>query len=373
MKKSQIIGVILLSTFVLIQGSLPVICSENNFTESPSLANRSPTYPNEIKPSSNGDFIIFHNMEVKIQLDYRLRVESTLVIENSENVTIDYFQYVINDSISNVFVSDPVGSLEFTWNIFEDSSVLYVTMRYPLLEGQKYVITIAYFLSELVPFLIQEPSEFFTLEYALFHYLETHRFDLEISLPLGFGLITTDSPRPTYPIPERVYEEDNIVKITWTSVNIIPNFEYLYTIRFEEVDITFSINNPPNPYLYLFVILAFLGGIAISTFVSYLIIKRKYHPVKSDLVSSLLSDSEQAVIKAINDEGGVAIQRRICERTSYSKSKVSQILLKLEEKNVLKRERWGRTNKVTITNPSFLNIELEKAEAEIQKSKEFDD
>ncbi|MHA1586103.1 MAG: helix-turn-helix transcriptional regulator, partial [Candidatus Heimdallarchaeota archaeon] len=165
--------------------------------------------------------------------------------------------------------------------------------------------------------------------------------------------------------------EDNTVKISWTSLNILPNYEYLYTIRFEEIGVTFSIPTPKS-YSYIYIILAFLGGAAISTLVFFLIIKRKYQPEKSELVISLLSDSEQAVIKAINDEGGVAIQRRICERTGYSKSKISQILLKLEEKNVLKRERWGRTNKVSITNPSFLNIEL-KGDPDVQKNKDFDD
>ncbi len=371
MKKSQFIGLVLLSTFILIQVSLPTICFENDYSESPSFVSDFSSNSEELIPNSNGDYIIYHYMEVKIQLDYTLHVESTFVIENSENVTIDYFQYVINDSISNAFVSDPIGSLEFSWNIFEDSSVLNITMRYPLLEGQKYVITIAYFLTDLQPFFVEEPSEFYTLEYAIFHYLITQKFDLEISLPLGYGLIEGDSPRPTYPIPERVFTEDNIVKISWTSMNILPNYEYLYTIRFEETGI-FPITTPQS-YTYIYVILAFLGGTAVSTLVFFLIIKRKYHPIKSELVSSLLSDSEQAVIKAINDEGGVAIQRRICERTSFSKSKVSQILLKLEEKNVLKRERWGRTNKVTITNPSFFNIVLEESNATTKKEASSDD
>ncbi|MCG3252999.1 MAG: hypothetical protein KAX09_04060 [Candidatus Heimdallarchaeota archaeon] len=372
MKKSQITGLVILSTFILIQVSLPAICFENNYPELPSFVNSFPANSKELILNSNGDNIMYHNMEVKIQLDFSLHVASTLVIENSENVTIDYFQYVINDSISNAFVSDPIGSLEFSWNIFEDSSVLNITMRYPLLEGQKYVITIAYFLADLQPFFVEEPSEFYTLEYAIFHYLITQKFDLEISLPLGYGLITSVSPRPTYPIPERVFIEENIVKISWTSMTILPNYEYLYTIRFEEIGVTFSIPTPKS-YSYIYIILAFLGGAAISTLVFFLIIKRKYHPEKSELVSSLLSDSEQAVIKAINDEGGVAIQRRICERTSFSKSKVSQILLKLEEKNVLKRERWGRTNKVTITNPSFFNIVLEESNATTKKEASSDD
>ncbi|MHA1213289.1 MAG: helix-turn-helix transcriptional regulator, partial [Candidatus Heimdallarchaeota archaeon] len=161
--------------------------------------------------------------------------------------------------------------------------------------------------------------------------------------------------------PTRSSTEDGIVKIIWELDHVLLDFEYLYILRYEQSPFysPITIYEPGLRYAYIYVILAFFSGVGLSIGVFVLIIKRKYQPAKIDLLSSLLSESEQAVITAINDEGGVAIQRRICERTSFSKSKVSQILLKLEEKNVLKRERWGRTNRVTITNPSFLKIALE--------------
>ena len=88
----------------------------------------------------------------------------------------------------------------------------------------------------------------------------------------------------------------------------------------------------------------------------YFFLKLKYKPKANELVTSLLSKTEQEVIKAINIDGGISTQRKICEKTGYSKSKVSQILLKLEKRNVLLRERWGRTNKVTIINPTFKTL-----------------
>jgi uncharacterized membrane protein len=99
-----------------------------------------------------------------------------------------------------------------------------------------------------------------------------------------------------------------------------------------------------------------IGGSIIGSVVVFLIFTIHRKPVEKQLVTSLLTDTEQEVIKAINADSGISTQRRICEKTGYSKSKVSQILAKLEEKKVLKRERWGRTNKVTITNPSFRQL-----------------
>ncbi len=80
MKKSQIVGLVLLLTFIFIQVSLPAICFENNYTESPSLVRIFPSNSNELMPNSNDDHIIYHNIEVKIQLDHSLHVASALVI-----------------------------------------------------------------------------------------------------------------------------------------------------------------------------------------------------------------------------------------------------------------------------------------------------
>ncbi|MHA1121778.1 MAG: helix-turn-helix transcriptional regulator, partial [Candidatus Heimdallarchaeota archaeon] len=62
------------------------------------------------------------------------------------------------------------------------------------------------------------------------------------------------------------------------------------------------------------------------------------------------------------------------DKTGYSKSKVSKILAKLEEKTVLKRDRWGRTNKITIINQSFRQLGTNKTANTLanEKNKELD-
>jgi uncharacterized membrane protein len=359
MKNSRVFGFLLFISLFLQFSLTPLICIDSANHNTNKINPHQNPNTNTFQVKTFDEKLINHKMEYTVRTDNTIRVISTLVIENINNESLTFFTFPINKTITSVFVYDPIGSLTFSWEILTDSSVLNITMRYPLLENQKYVIMISYEIAGM----IYSVNDYYNLEFTILHLLETHHFQLIVNLPLNHELIDETSPRPYYPDPNRVYTRDNILVIEWELDDVDIDFEYFYTIRFEEIEV---FEPPPVPYIpgifYFYISLAFIGGILISSLIFLTIIRRKYKPVKHKLVSTLLSDSEQAVIKAINDEGGVAIQRRICERTGYSKSKVSQILLKLEEKDVLKRERWGRTNRVTITNDSFLNIDLESSD-----------
>ncbi|MBD3192147.1 MAG: winged helix-turn-helix transcriptional regulator, partial [Candidatus Heimdallarchaeota archaeon] len=115
--------------------------------------------------------------------------------------------------------------------------------------------------------------------------------------------------------------------------------------------------------------LAFFGGILIGGIGTFFVYKKLRQSDETELVSSLLSKSERAIIKAINADNGISTQKRICEKTGFSKSKVSQILSKLEEKGVLERERWGRTNKVTLIESTFQELGVENtSEKELEEN-----
>jgi uncharacterized membrane protein len=357
MKNLHAFGFLLFVSLFLQFSLSPLICIDSaNQISTNNINHYINPDPGAIQVKAYDEKLINHKMEFTVRTDNTIRVLSTLVIENINNESLTYFVFPINKTITSVFVYDPIGSLTFSWVLHTDSSVLNITMRYPLLENQKYVISISYEITGM----IYSVNDYYNLEFTILHLLDTQHFQLIVNLPLNHELIDETTPRPYYPEPNRVYTRDNILIIEWELDDANIDFEYFYTIRFKEIE-AFAptpVSYIPN-IIYFYISLAFISGILISSLIFFTIIKRKYKPVKHKLVSTLLSDSEQAVIKAINDEGGVAIQRRICERTGYSKSKVSQILLKLEGKDVLKRERWGRTNRVTITNDSFLNIDLE--------------
>ena len=325
------------------------------------------SYLEPIVQATSNTTIYSHTMELRFQSDFTVSAVSTIIFENIDLESQTHFHFAINKTITSPFVFDPYGSLSFTPKVFENSFEMNITLRYPLLANQMCVIHISY---ELVIELVhnQEPNEYYIFQFPFRHYRDLNMFNLEIYLPINNDLALDETPYAVLPTDATRVIDSGLVKITWELDSVIKNYEYIYQISFKEVDsilIPTTIVVIPS-FVYTLMGLTFILGLTLASFVSLMIFKRRIQPRKSSLVSSLLSDSEQAVIQAINDEGGMAIQKRICERTAYSKSKVSQILLKLEEKDILKRERWGRTNRVTITNENFKKIELDVPEPEIE-------
>lgn len=300
----------------------------------------------------NETFLV-HTMEIDIQNDESLKIISTFVLTNNDTQPIEYFCFEINKNISSVFCYDPIGSLPFTWAV--DPIVgnkINISIGYPLLQGEIYVFSVSYEIEDVI-YHVDQPEEYYGLGFETNHVRKTNLFRLILNLPHNSVLLEGSLPA-VLPTPASISSEDNFLRITWESSNLNIDDTDVFLVRYK---IDSSTQEDLNPNLLpLYIVLAFIGGIAISTLAFFLVYRFKFKPVESGLVSSLLSNTEQEVIKAINDDSGVSTQRRICDKTGYSKSKVSQILAKLEEKNVLKRERWGRTNKVTITNPSFKAI-----------------
>ncbi|MBK5114728.1 MAG: winged helix-turn-helix transcriptional regulator [Candidatus Heimdallarchaeota archaeon] len=352
-RKFKIYLIFFFTTFMLMNPiNLQSVKSKELITNS-NFHKQSNTVSTLMPNSIENETLLAHHMKIKVNNDYSLKVTSTYVVTNNDSQPMDFFAVLISKNISSVFSYDPIGSLSFTWLInITTGSLVNVSMRYPLFPNETYVFSIEYRIDTVI-YSVQEPIEYYGLDFEITHPRKTDLFELELCLPSESDLLDQSPPEPVYPNPLRIVEEDGIVKIYWVLENRDMDDDDVFLIRF--VTRTSDIPNDSN-LKPLFYILTLLAGILLGCLVIFLVYRFKVKPAESQLVSSLLTKTEQEVIKAINQDGGVSTQRRICEKTGYSKSKVSQILLKLEQRDVLVRERWGRTNKVTITAPTFKTI-----------------
>ncbi len=302
--------------------------------------------------SIENETLLKHNMNLKVQLDYTIKIVSTFVLTNNDSLPIDFFLLTINKTITSVFCDDPLGPLDFTWTVDPAiGNIINITMRYPLISNDAYVFLVSYQIENAIYF-VDGVISYYGLDFEVIHPRNTINFELELCLPVYAELLAESPPEPIFPNADKVFEENEIVIIIWYLENRDYNENNVFLIRF----IQESDNQQLNNNKAIFYVLSILGGIIIGALGVFLISMIRKKPVEKQLVTSLLTDTEQEVIKAINADSGISTQRRICDKTGYSKSKVSQILAKLEEKKVLKRERWGRTNKVTIINPSFKQL-----------------
>ncbi len=98
--------------------------------------------------------------------------------------------------------------------------------------------------------------------------------------------------------------------------------------------------------------LSFIAGIAAGA-LFYLWAKPDEVGEKKDksyaILERALSDDEALLIEIIRENEGIT-QDSLRFRTGFSKSKVSALLLNLEKKGIITRERLGRTYKVFIAD-----------------------
>ncbi len=70
---------------------------------------------------------------------------------------------------------------------------------------------------------------------------------------------------------------------------------------------------------------------------------------RNELVLRLLTGDERVIFKVIADSGGMALQKDLIAKTKMSDAKVSRTIDKLVDKGLVKKERYGVTNRITIT------------------------
>ncbi len=303
--------------------------------------------------TSNNETLLSHVMEVDIQIDFTVKVTSTFVLANNNSYPISNFLLTINMTIFSVFCSDPLGPLDFQWMVApEFGNLINISMRFPLLSNNIYVFSVTYVIDHII-YHNEGSLDYYGLDFEVTHPRNTETFVLDLSLPV-YATIVKDAPfEPIFPSANKIYKENEVVTVEWQLDQRIANETDIFLVRF-----AFGVENTGNnfPYNALFYPLTVLFSLLVGGAIVFLVLHFRNKPVEKELVTALLTNTEQEIIKAINADGGISTQRRICEKTGYSKSKVSQILTKLEEKKVLKRERWGRTNKVTITNSSMRQL-----------------
>ena len=78
--------------------------------------------------------------------------------------------------------------------------------------------------------------------------------------------------------------------------------------------------------------------------------KKDKKPVNlEDLNGKDISKDQKEVLKLIIKKNGKTYQSTLVKELTFSKVKVSRIVKELEEKKIIKKEKFGMTNTVTLT------------------------
>ncbi|MHA2358448.1 MAG: helix-turn-helix transcriptional regulator, partial [Candidatus Heimdallarchaeaceae archaeon] len=146
------------------------------------------------------------------------------------------------------------------------------------------------------------------------------------------------------------------IVVSWIFANVSKSNNPFFLLRFDkpiipETDEPFF-RNTFNIFWIGIVVGVFLGISGTSWLIRY----REKQAMRK-LGRTLLTDTQKALIKIVYDHKGKISQRELCDITGYSKSKISRNLVPLEMRGLIRREKWGRTYVVYLTDDGQTVIE----------------
>ncbi|MHA1198308.1 MAG: helix-turn-helix transcriptional regulator [Candidatus Heimdallarchaeaceae archaeon] len=298
-----------------------------------------------------------HTTSIDIYKLEQISVQESFVVENTEASNMSYIDLWFNTSLSTLIVEDGEGSMNYNWYVITNSSnSIRVNFRTELEQNDTASFTVKYDLNTFLTPIGEDPSYYSFEFYSTISYL-TNSYKMVIYLPeRSFMHEFTDSTPSIYPINSTQVLEKNRIKTTWVLDNLAPESNPFFLIRFDEPIVPEELltfwEKGSTMFLIGFIVGIFIGISGISWLIRY----REKKAMKK-IGMTLLTDNQKTLIKIIYDKRGKVSQKELCDITGYSKSKISRNLVPLELRGLIKREKWGRTYVIYLTDDGRTVIE----------------
>jgi uncharacterized membrane protein len=298
-----------------------------------------------------------HQTEIDIYSVSEIFSSDNFVVQNTENTTIDSINIWLNYSLNTLIVEDGEGTLNYDWNVVTNTSNLVkVYFRTSLDENDTASFTLNYNLGYSLKLLEDNPSYYSFEFYSTISHL-TQNYKMKIKLPeRSFIHEFEDATHSFHPSNATQVLIQNRIEISWNHENLIPSSNPLFIVRFDEPII-------PEDEIGFFEskFAMFLAGILVGIFlgisgISWLIRHREKKAMKK-MGATLLTENQRSLIRIVYERKGKVSQKELCDITGYSKSKISRNLVPLEEKGLIRRDKFGRTYVVYLTDDGIAVIE----------------
>ncbi|MFQ6051981.1 MAG: helix-turn-helix transcriptional regulator [Candidatus Hydrothermarchaeota archaeon] len=280
----------------------------------------------------------FSNFSISIDIlrEDRIYERVSFDLENTGVNPIREVEFNLFESPRQVFVWDEEGSLPF---YVEEGDILVIKLRKPLITGEKSRISM-----ELeIPGMVVPYYENHLLTFAYLPKTNISGFSLKVYLPTGASLALTEVGRgfqAVYPTPTSINTDGHRIIVNWYREKLNPGKDFRILLIF-----AFPKEKAGKNYLIL---VAFIIGIVSGLSVMYLRFRGDKKRTER-ILHMVLSEDEQRIYDLIVGFGGETIQSELAKRTDFSKAKLSGILRNLEEKGLIERKPYKKTNIVKLT------------------------
>jgi len=304
--------------------------------------------------------ILPNGEDAQVSAHYTYQNVGNNSILNVVNI-LDVSTVLVESRLSSISISDAGGLLYYEWTINEYTHMLNITLRDPLEYQQFYTYTVTYLLEDVI---LQsfEVAEAFVFQWTLTHDEDIEQFTLIVTLPAQYELYNQSALEP-----DADYKSVDGKRFEWNYYNIEENDIQIWIVRFQIFQVSTIPIPPPSKAAWFGMIGTFFLGVIAGGLTVFFIIKARTDIERKEIVETLLSQPEKEIIRIIKNENGVTTQSKICSLSGFSKAKVSYYLNELENKGIVEKERWGRMNRIRITDDS-----VDKAYVKESESKEMD-
>jgi hypothetical protein len=159
-------------------------------------------------------------------------------------------------------------------------------------------------------------------------------------------------------------KKNNFMQL-WLIISIIFGFAAIiyFVIVYLNNSILCNIDCRLKNEVNILLVLLSLFGVFIGS-ITYYIISEKYEKkitmIHRDANATLnfLESEERKIIRSIINKGGKSTQSEIVQNTGFTRVKVSRILIRLKEREIIKKYKTGMTNNI-ILEPKILQFFLD--------------
>jgi len=244
---------------------------------------------------------------------------------------------------------------DVSWTVAENQwiKLVNITFTYPVLPGKDRHYSISFTTDQFV----RKEGE--DLEFRTTYNPSTpiSDFSLTVQLPPGYILPVGGMAAQTHSVlfpPAELKTDGQHLLLVWARTNVTADDSISVFARFtrpkEEVKEVYQSITPQG------IVVGLLIGLALFSF-------GRWATQKRPSVLSVFTEDEQAVVESLIHAGGRLKQRDLLVKLDISKSKLSRLVMDLESRSVLRKERMGNTNRLVLRD-DLKRARIDKKEPE---------
>jgi uncharacterized membrane protein len=278
----------------------------------------------------------FTDYSIELVIDYNDNVheEISFIIENHGDSKISWVEYSLISAPQDLRVSDEEGTLLYS---IENEKDVLIKLREPLRKGEREKINLRFVISGV----ITRYNEDKILTFSYIPEVNISDFMLIVELPPRSILAsemrkTGESISAVYPTPSRIYSDGERIIVEWARREL-PAHESLRIFLMYT-----TIEKKKLEYL-----IGALFGIALGIGGTYYYFRRKGIERK-EITKMVLGEDEQKIYDLLLSSDGEILQDDIAKNTDFSRAKISKLVRRLEEKGIIKKEPYRKTNRLLL-------------------------